>query len=466
MKQKNLILMVVAVGCGLVAAFLTTQINAKGPKVEQVEVLVAAKDLAVGTQFTKAELPKLVAKKMMPKEALPANFVNDENELVDKRLSQAVAADGLFIPSTLSNKGVIILPDGKDMVSIPMSAQDAAGGFVGPGAHVDVLAAVNIKTKIYTFPILIDMQILAVDTKTTYSDKGGAFPSIGTVSLAVTQEEALLISLARQRGCRLSLLLRNPGKPVDPTYNIKKIEQLLQDDSGGGLYPAEGRPQNDIRTDNQSPEGVPSVVITPPTENKPVTVKVFKATGEIAANTEVTKDLIAASFKQFDIDKATADTLQAYQDFTPVLGQVFKFPVAKDQVAINGMIGPPVSKIAPRDEYIPPKPDPEAKPEVKPDPVTPPEPKIKPDPEPKIKPDPKPAPKPAPEKRTHDVPFHTAHGTEIHRYEEFKPGEWRLQRIMTPADVIRESKKQGAGSEGIPSTPDDQTPGNSGRKVD
>ena len=35
MKQKNLILMVVAVGCGLVAAFLTTQINAK-PKVEKV----------------------------------------------------------------------------------------------------------------------------------------------------------------------------------------------------------------------------------------------------------------------------------------------------------------------------------------------------------------------------------------------------------------------------------------------
>ena len=29
MKQKNLILMVVAVGCGLVAAFLTTQINAQ-----------------------------------------------------------------------------------------------------------------------------------------------------------------------------------------------------------------------------------------------------------------------------------------------------------------------------------------------------------------------------------------------------------------------------------------------------
>ena len=39
MKQKNLILMVVAVGCGLVAAFLTTQMNAK-PKVETLEATI------------------------------------------------------------------------------------------------------------------------------------------------------------------------------------------------------------------------------------------------------------------------------------------------------------------------------------------------------------------------------------------------------------------------------------------
>ena len=34
MKQKNVILMVVAVGCGLVAAFLTSQMSAKG-QIEQ-----------------------------------------------------------------------------------------------------------------------------------------------------------------------------------------------------------------------------------------------------------------------------------------------------------------------------------------------------------------------------------------------------------------------------------------------
>ena len=70
MKQKNLILMVVAVGCGLVAAFLTTQMNAK-PKVEQVEVVVAAKDLPVGTTITQGRPAEVIARKKIAKDALP-----------------------------------------------------------------------------------------------------------------------------------------------------------------------------------------------------------------------------------------------------------------------------------------------------------------------------------------------------------------------------------------------------------
>ena len=44
MKQKNLILLVVAVGCGLLAAFLTTQMSAKGgPTAEQAERMLRDK---------------------------------------------------------------------------------------------------------------------------------------------------------------------------------------------------------------------------------------------------------------------------------------------------------------------------------------------------------------------------------------------------------------------------------------
>ena len=62
MKQKNLILLVVAVGCGLLAAFLTTQMSAKAPTAEQSEMLVAAKELPVGTKIEKDKIAELIKK--------------------------------------------------------------------------------------------------------------------------------------------------------------------------------------------------------------------------------------------------------------------------------------------------------------------------------------------------------------------------------------------------------------------
>ena len=426
MKQKNLILMVVAVGCGLVAAFLTTQINAKGPKSEEVEVLVAAKDLAVGTLMAKNDLAKLTVRKKVAKDSLPTTFVVDESELLEKRLSAPVLADQTFNPSALSNRGVIVLPEGKDMISFPVAPGQAAAGFIGPGSKVDVLAVLKIKNKLTSFPLLVDMHILAVDQHTAYDTKTGTFPNMSSVSLAVSQEQAMLLQMAKQRGCNLELLLRHPNKPVDPKYNMKKVMEILQDDSPGGIMPSEGR------GDGITPENSPPAVTVPPVQGEtPVSppaapkaemVKVLKATADIAANTEITKDLIAQSFTEKEIPKETFEVLQAYPDLTPYLGQVFQTAIVKEQLVIKGMIGPAKSKAPPRDPFSEPK-----------------ETKIDPPVEPKV------APKPV------VVATHTRSwlstprsGTVIHRYEEFKPGEWRLKNVLSPEDAARDPKQPAA----------------------
>src|SRR5215211_2866731 len=87
MKQKNLILMVVAVGCGLVAAFLTSQMNAK-PQTESVDVVVAATDIPVGVGISKEDLGKYLKTKKLPKDAIPEGIVENPEELVDKRLAR------------------------------------------------------------------------------------------------------------------------------------------------------------------------------------------------------------------------------------------------------------------------------------------------------------------------------------------------------------------------------------------
>src|SRR5947209_4159252 len=140
MKQKNVILMVVAVGCGLVAAFLTSQMSSK--QVEQVEVVVATKDLPVGTVFTKDDAKNYVKMKKVPKDGLPPAYVTKAEELVDKRLSRPIRAEETINPQDL-NKG-IALPEGHDLIAMPVGVSEAVAGLITPGARVDLVATMRL----------------------------------------------------------------------------------------------------------------------------------------------------------------------------------------------------------------------------------------------------------------------------------------------------------------------------------
>jgi pilus assembly protein CpaB len=440
MKQKNLILMVVAVGCGLVAAFLTTQINAK-PKVEMVEVLVAAKDLPVGTLLAKNDLPKLVKHKQVPKDSLPTEFVVDENDLAEKRLTKEVSADQLFEPKKLSSKGVIILPEGKHMVSLSISPQHAAAGFIGPGSKVDILATLKVGNRLNAFPLMIDMLVLAVDTHTTANSKDGTFANMSSVSFAVSQEQALVLSMAKSRGCQLDLMLRHPNTPPDAKYNIAQVKKILQDESQGGVHATANPSSETVRTDIQTPESGPPVAPnrdpgTPGTAKAEV-VKVLKAVADIPENTEITKDLVQLAFSTQEMPKEAADLAQAYGDLTPFFGQVFKTPVKKGQLVVTGMVGPQASKAPPQDR------DTEAKGDPKPE-------------------------KPVVVRRTHDLAMHNVNGTTIYRYEEVAPNEWRLKQVLTPEQAARETKPATPAPDAQPgpTTPDAPEKGVEGKGPD
>ena len=170
-------------------------------------------------------------------------------------------------------------------------------------------------------------------------------------------------------------------------------------------------------------------------------VRVWKSTAEIAANTEITKDLIAQSFTGQEVPKDIADSLQAYQDLTPCLGQVFKNPVEKGQLVIKGMVGTQTSKAPPADPFLLDKGTTE----------------------------PKEQPKPVETKQVHDVALYGADGVKIHRYVEVNPGEWKLKKVMTPEEALREANKQGANhpdTSPTPTTPDEKPSPSGTRKID
>jgi pilus assembly protein CpaB len=411
MKQKNLILMVVAVGCGLVAAFLTTQINAR-PRVDQVEVIVAAKDLAVGTMMTKTELPKLITRKKVAKDALPTAFVMTEEELLDRRLTRAVRKEETFNPNDLTKGGIITLPEGMDMVSMPVSVSNAVAGFVVPGSKVDVLATLRLGNKLRAFPLLVDMLVLAVDQHVsldTSKNQAGVFPNMSNVSFAATQEQALLLALAKHRGCHLELLLRHPGKRLDEEYDIKKVKKLLEDEK----QPAELKPTdgNDGSEQPVFPNLLPEA---PSPQPKFEMVKVWMAKVHIDAGTEITKELISQKLVESEIPKVAAEG--AYSDLSDLVNKslTLKTGLSKGQWVTSALVGPSVTKPAPLEDFVPPKPKQE---------------------EPKLEAGPR---------AVKDVTVTGPSGTYIHRFEEIRPGEWRLVKILTPQEVAREAQRNQA----------------------
>lgn len=422
MKQKNLVLMVVAVGCGLVAAFLTTQINAK-PKIETVEVVVALKELPTGTVITKENKDKLVGKKKVAKDALPQQFVVDDNELVDKRLVRAVRQDEVFNPADLKKGSIVVFIEGKDIYSLPMSASHAAAGAVGPGSKVDIIAALQLGGVLESFPLLINMHVLEVNGEPDLT-KNPRFPNMSTVSFAVDQEEALLLSLAQKRGCTLELLLRNPTKPIDPNYDIKKVKKLLEDERHPTkVYNPEGG--------NRSNGGADAAIApsNPTTPAKPETVRVPVAVENIEPNTPLTADLVKEKFAEKELRREDAEG--AYTDLTPFLGKSLKYGLGKGQWLTEALVGLPAPKPAPQDDKI--------------------------DNLPKTGPDEKPAPKRdvvVAGVETHDVAVHTASGTSIHRYQRPVGGEWKLVKVMTPEEVAKADAARSAGNAKPAAEPD------------
>lgn len=394
MKQKNLILMVVAVGCGLVAAFLTSQMSAK-PAVETTDVVVAAIDIPVGVVITKEDLPKYLKTKKVSKDAVPTEIVEAPEELADKRLSRPIRAEETISRKDLM-KGGIRIPPGKQLLTLQVDTARAAAGLAQPGSKVDVLAFVALNGKLTAMPILTDMLILAVNGQTTI-DPNNQNVSISTVSFAADRKQGLVLELAKGRGCQMSLLLRNPDEVTDndKSFNIDEVIRLLQDEknpvavAGAGEGGRQIDPTPMQKTEpTPTPTPVPEVAPTPAPKAETVTVPY--ALVDIKGGTELTADLIADEtvFGTRDLPKDVAG--DAITDLTKVQGKTLRSGLGKGQWVTPGLVGNPEPKAAPPQPEVAPK-----------------------------------AP-PAPALATRDVTVHTGTGSKTYRYEEWLPGRWRL----------------------------------------
>jgi pilus assembly protein CpaB len=212
MKSKNMVLMAVAIGCGLVAAFLTSRLGAGGNSPDMIDVIVAKKELPIGTKLEEKDFNEILTKAPFARASLPPDVILDPEQLKGKRISRTLRAGNFFSPADVSANAGIPLPAGTFMYAIRMDVVRAAAGFVMPGAHVDILALQrhpSDASKVRSRLILKDMLVVAVDINDRRPEGGGpAIPTINSVSLAVSPSQGKLLHTAESTGGELRLLLR------------------------------------------------------------------------------------------------------------------------------------------------------------------------------------------------------------------------------------------------------------------
>jgi len=231
MKPKTLILMVIAVGCGLGAAVMTQKIlNQQKPtetQEEKVAVLVARNTLSMGTAtkepdrlfevryFNKGEEPKRAIKEYLDPEKTQDEVAKKLfDQVKDRRLKKQISAEQFIFPDDLMDQADAGLSaqitKGMRAIGVKVDTSAVAGGFVLPNSRVDVVFVqrkgdADSQAKV----ILQNVLVLAVGTQSVRpEDKQTLVES--TVTLSVTPEQAEKLTLASEMGT-LRLLLRSFG---------------------------------------------------------------------------------------------------------------------------------------------------------------------------------------------------------------------------------------------------------------
>lgn len=251
MKSKNMMMLGVAVACGLVAAIAVAKLSAGGSRVETVRVLVAREDVPLATKLDEKRLETSFAWVEMPKQAVPADAVSDIELLKGKALSRTLKAGNTIAPSDITSSKGIEPPAGFKQISIKISQVDAVAGFALPGSRVDVMFVGKTPTgKVKAGMILRDMLVLAVDTKDRRNEgDSSAVANLSSVSLAVTDKQADLLAKAEDLG-KLKLVLRTTNSGADYSRDDKDnnkvltLEEVLgeKDDVASATKPVEPKP--------------------------------------------------------------------------------------------------------------------------------------------------------------------------------------------------------------------------------
>lgn len=267
MNKRNIALIAVALGIAIGAGFMVSaylsgarttienDIKARQrvvpPTIPTARVLVAKKDLIVGTFVKREDLHW----QLWPEESITPSYVTDSKLLEAGKTKEKKVTIEDFIGGVVRTpiaggqpmvRGLVakagergflaaVLQPGMRAMSVPVSPTSGISGFILPGDHVDILWDVRKSKKGYPFTqtLFRDIRVIAIDRKTVAT---GATPA-KTLTLELTPFQTEAMSFAQNMG-GIEFTLRSIVPEEDK-------DSVLEGDLNGGLLAQVGLGRSD-----------------------------------------------------------------------------------------------------------------------------------------------------------------------------------------------------------------------------
>lgn len=206
MRPKSLILLAMALGCGLVAAVGINQIMARpsGDAVETTSIVVAKREILKGDLIK----PDDIRLQEWRKDSLPDGAIEKIEDLQDKRVRTTIFVGEPLLGKKLvdgKDEGGIEIPPGMKAVTVKVDDVAQLGGLIKPGDNVDVLVHVVADTSknimaTSTTRFLQNVKVLATDQVVERPAPGEPPTVAKTVTLLVSPRDAMRVTLASEIG--------------------------------------------------------------------------------------------------------------------------------------------------------------------------------------------------------------------------------------------------------------------------
>jgi pilus assembly protein CpaB len=266
---------VVAAGAAVLVYRLTYRMSANA-KQEAAQVMVAARNLPVGTMIGELDI-----RKGPWSGPLPPNAVLKKEDAIGRGVVAGIYDGEPILESRLAARGAgagmaATIPPGMRAVAVRVNDVVGVAGFVVPGQRVDVLVlgtppGGSPNTGTITKTILQNIQVLSAG-QNIQKDAEGKPATVQVVNLLVTPQQAETLSLV-SNDMRIQLVLRNPLDNIEVKTEGAAAANVF---SGGSYKPVSSEAQPRPRA-ARPPAARPVV----PAEGRilvPITVEVINGT--------------------------------------------------------------------------------------------------------------------------------------------------------------------------------------------